>query len=82
MNLMSRLFAESRSRQRLRAARAEIRRAERAMRKRQRPANDGYDELRDPLFLIVMVAAVVVLCLDLTNPPGWVEFARAIAQTP
>lgn len=65
MNLMSRLSSDARHRRRMRAARAEIRRAERAIEKRQRAAQPGYDELSDPFFLGVMALAVVVLVFDL-----------------
>lgn len=65
MNLMSRLSSDARHRRRLRAARAEIRRAQRAIEKRQRAANPGYDELSCPFFVGVMVLAVVVLAFDL-----------------
>jgi hypothetical protein len=64
MNLMSRLFADARSARRLRAARAEIRRTERALARRFRQDNPGYDELSDPLFIAIMVLAALVIVLD------------------
>jgi len=64
MNLMSRLFADTRQERRLRQARAEIRRVERELAKRRRIAEPGYDDLNDPVFFAVMLAAVIVLVVD------------------
>ena len=65
MNLMSRLSADGRARRRLREARAEIRRADRAVRRRQRAASPGYGEVSRPWFLLTMAVALVVLFFDL-----------------
>lgn len=64
MNLMSRLFADARSARRLRAARALIRQTDRALAKRLRRDNPGYDDLSDPFFIVIMVLAVIVIVLD------------------
>lgn len=70
MNLMTRLFADARSARRLRAARAEIRRTDRAVAKRFRQDNPGYDELSDPLFIVIMVLAALVIVLDVRGDDG------------
>lgn len=70
MNLMSRLFADARSARRLRAARAEIRRTDRALAKRFSQDNPGYDELSDPLFIVIMALAVLVIVLDVRGEGG------------
>jgi hypothetical protein len=85
MNLMSRLSADGRARKRLREARAEIRRAERSIRKRNRPANPGYDELRCPYFIGVMVLALVVLFFDLRADSsalvGWAQVLPSLSPS-
>lgn len=85
MNLMSRLSADGRHRRRLREARAEIRRVERAVRMRQRAPEPGYDELRDPLFLATMAIAIFVLIFDLHDRTSvlvdWVQLALAAVRS-
>lgn len=69
MNLMSRLTADVRHARRLRDARAQIRRAERAeaakRNAQRRLPRPGYDELSDPVFMCTMVVAVFVIVLDI-----------------
>ncbi|MET3461261.1 hypothetical protein [Variovorax atrisoli] len=83
MTLMTRLFADARSARRLRAVRAEIRRTDRATARRFRQDNPGYDDLLDPLFIVIMVLAVLVIVLDVRGE-GDVSFIltwlRAVAS--
>lgn len=70
MNLMSRLFPPAKQRLRLHAARAAIRRAERSVARRRAPANPGYDELKDPIFISIMTIAALMLVADLLADVG------------
>lgn len=63
---------------RLRCARVAVRRAARSAERRQRAASPGYDELSDPVFLVVMALAIVVLFIDLRgDEPGSVSHGRS-----
>lgn len=64
MMTINRLRQRARHGWRLAQARRLIAQVNRRHAQRQRVPNPGYDELRSPLFLTVLVAAVLVLVLD------------------
>lgn len=83
MNLMSRLTADGRRAHQLRQARAAHRRA---VAKRQRFSDPGYDELSNPRFVALLLLAVAVIVLDIRGdidssvPINWLRSVAMIAR--